>query len=234
MFGAFFIVYGRPEEACRRSGAPAVQRVGKIDLPYRIVHGRPEEDCQHKLTCAWRASRERWLFPTGFQKGVFMNSESKTTEQVKLVKADLKDAAKLHEMQVTSFWELFEKYQDFDTSPSNEPVEKVEARLKQDFTFFYFICIGTQRAGAIRIVDTKESGKNKRISPIFILPEFQGRGIAQKAIQLCEKLHGSSGWELDTILQEPKNCHLYEKLGYRRTGKTEAVNDKLTLVFYEK
>jgi hypothetical protein len=35
---------------------------------------------------------------------------------------------------------------------------KVEARLKQDFTFYYFICIGQQKAGAIRIIDKKENG----------------------------------------------------------------------------
>ncbi len=113
-------------------------------------------------------------------------------------------------------------------------VRKVEARLKQDFTFYYFICIGQQKAGAVRVVDRKETGKNKRISPIFILPEFQGKGIAQKAIRLCEEMHGSGNWELDTILQEPKNCHLYEKMGYRQTGRTQVINERLTLTFYEK
>ena len=88
--------------------------------------------------------------------------------------------------------------------------------------------------GAIRIVDRKENGVNKRISPIFILPEFSGQGIAQMAIRMCEELHGSERWELDTILQEPKNCYLYEKMGYRRTGVEKVINDKLTLVFYEK
>ena len=154
--------------------------------------------------------------------------------EIRLLRAGIEDAKELHSMQVESFRELFEKYQDFDTSPANESVEKVEARLKQNFTYYYFICIGMQKAGAIRIVDKKESGKNKRISPIFILPEFQGQGIAQKAIRLCEEIHGKEGWELDTILQEPKNCHLYEKMGYRQTGKTEVINERLTLVFYEK
>ena len=154
--------------------------------------------------------------------------------EVKLLRADADDAKEVHAMQVESFRELFEKYQDFDTSPANEGVEKVEERLKQEFTYFYFVCVGTQKAGAIRIIDEKETGKNKRISPIFILPEFQGHGIAQKAIQLCEEIHGNEGWELETILQEPKNCYLYEKMGYRQTGKTEVINERLTLVFYEK
>lgn len=154
--------------------------------------------------------------------------------EVTLFRANIDDAKEIHAMQVEVFKELLEKYQDFGISPGNENIEKVEARLKQDFSFYYFICIGQQKVGAVRIVDKKEAGKNKRISPIFILPEFQGKGIAQKAIRLCEELHGNGNWELDTILQEPKNCHLYEKMGYRQTGKTEVVNEKLTLTFYEK
>ena len=154
--------------------------------------------------------------------------------EVILLKANIDNAKELHAMQVEAFKELLEKYEDYDTNPGNESVKKVEARLRQDFTFYYFICIGQQKAGAIRIVDKKENGKNKRISPIFVLPEFQGKGVAQKAIRLCEEMHGNENWELETILQEPKNCHLYEKMGYCQTGKTKVINEKLTLVFYEK
>lgn len=154
--------------------------------------------------------------------------------EVKLLRANVDDAEELHAMQVRAFRELLEKYQDFDTSPASEGVEKVEGRLKQEFTYFYFICVGAQKAGAVRVIDRKETGKNKRISPIFLLPEFQGQGIGQKAIRLCEEIHGEEDWELDTILQEPKNCYLYEKMGYRQTGKTETVNERLTLVFYKK
>lgn len=119
--------------------------------------------------------------------------------EVTLLRAGIDNAKELHAMQVEAFKELLEKYQDFDTSPANENMKKVEARLKQDFTFYYFICIGQKKAGAIRIVDLKENGKNKRISPIFILPKFQGKGIAQKAIWLCEEIHGNENWELDTM-----------------------------------
>lgn len=153
---------------------------------------------------------------------------------VQLIRAGVEDAKELHAMQLEAFRELLDKYQDFDTSPGCESVERVEARLRQDFTYYYFICLGAQKVGAIRIVDKKEAGVSKRISPLFILPQFQGRGIAQRAIQMCEEIHGGQGWALETILQEEKNCYLYEKVGYRRTGKTEAVNERLTLVFYEK
>lgn len=66
------------------------------------------------------------------------------------------------------------------------------------------------------------------------MTEYRNQGFAQKAIQLAEEIHGESGWELDTILQEKGNCHLYEKMGYYQTGKTEMINDKLTLVSYKK
>ena len=88
--------------------------------------------------------------------------------------------------------------------------------------------------GVIRVVDAHDSEKAKRISPIFIMEEYRGNGYAQEAIRLAEEIHGAGNWELDTILQEKGNCYLYEKMGYRQTGKTEVVNDKMTLVFYKK
>ena len=75
--------------------------------------------------------------------------------------------------------------------------------------------------------DKQEEEKAKRISPIFIMPEYRNKGFAQKAIQLAEEIHGFSNWELDTILQEKGNCYLYEKMGYYQTGKTEKINEKL-------
>ena len=49
-----------------------------------------------------------------------------------------------------------------------------------------------------------------------------------------EKIHGSDNWCLDTILQETGNCYLYEKLGYKKTGVTEKINDYMDIVYYEK
>lgn len=63
---------------------------------------------------------------------------------------------------------------------------------------------------------------------------FRGRDYAQKAIQLAEEIHGSSNWNLDTILQEKSTYRLYEKMGYRQTGEFKTINERLTLVFYHK
>ena len=87
--------------------------------------------------------------------------------------------------------------------------------------------------GAIRVVD-KKNGNVKRISPIFILPEYRNQGFAQAAIKAAEEIHGADNWALDTILQEKVNCYIYEKLGYRKTGETKFINPLITLVYYKK
>ena len=136
-------------------------------------------------------------------------------------------------MQVEAFQVLLDKYQDFDTSPASEPVDKVLARFEQPWTTYFFIMANGEKTGVIRVVDKKD-GSRKRISPIWIMPEFRNRGYAQQAILAAEKIYGSGHWCLDTILQEKGNLHLYEKLGYHRTGRVDKINDKMDIVYYEK
>ena len=153
---------------------------------------------------------------------------------MKLNKIGVDDAEKLWKMQVKAFQGLYEKYQDTETSPATETIDKIIMRLNQPFTYYYFIEENGITVGAVRVVDRQEKGMAKRISPIFIMEEYRNKGYAQRAIQLVEEIHGSSDWELDTILQEKGNCYLYEKMGYQQTGKTETINNKMTLVFYKK
>lgn len=152
---------------------------------------------------------------------------------VYLKRASVADAKDIWSMQIESFAELFERYRDYETNPANERLDRVQWRLEQKSTYYYFICLDSEKVGAIRVVDRKD-GSNKRISPLFVLPQYRNQGIAQEAIRQCEEIHGSSCWDLDTILQEAGNCHLYEKMGYHQTGDTKVINDRLTLVFYEK
>lgn len=153
---------------------------------------------------------------------------------MKLIRISVDDAERLWKMQVEAFQDLYEKYQDTETSPATEKMDRIVMRLEQPFTYYYFIEVDDIIVGAVRVVDHQEAGTAKRISPIFIRKEHRNKGHAQKAIQLVEEMHGGSSWELETILQEKGNCYLYEKMGYHQTGKTEKINDKMTLVFYRK
>jgi GNAT superfamily N-acetyltransferase len=152
---------------------------------------------------------------------------------ISLVKSESKDAEIIHAMQIKSFMPLLEKYQDYETSPANEPIEKIIYKINQSFTDYYIIKSDSLDVGGVRIV--KKNDKRYRVSPIFILPKYQGKGIAQKVFQILEQMYSDANeWELDTILQEQGNCHLYEKVGYKQTGETKVINDRLTLVFYKK
>ena len=153
---------------------------------------------------------------------------------IKLIAANLEDLNTILQMQKEAFSELYAKYQDTETSPATEEYEDILFRINQTETTYYFITADNVKVGVIRIVDCKDGVTRKRISPIFIMPEYRNQGYAQQAIKEAERIHGNQNWKLDTILQEKGNCYLYEKLGYHQTGKTEQINDKMTIVFYEK
>ena len=136
-------------------------------------------------------------------------------------------------MQVEAFSGLLEKYQDFDLSPAAEGIDKIRARYEQPWTTYFFIEAEGSDVGAIRVVDKKD-GSRKRISPLWIMEEYRGKGYAQAAITAAEELYGANHWELDTILQEKGDLHLYEKMGYHQTGKIEHINDRMDIVFYIK
>lgn len=153
--------------------------------------------------------------------------------RVTLRKAERADLQKIWEMQVEAFKELLEVYQDYDMSPAAESIDKIVARFEQPWTTYFFIEAEGTEVGVVRLVDKKD-GSRKRISPIWIMKEFRGKGYAQDAIRALEALYGADNWCLDTILQEKGNCHLYEKMGYHQTGRIDNINERMDIVYYEK
>ena len=152
---------------------------------------------------------------------------------ITLRQAQRDEIQKIWDMQIEAFRELLEKYQDYDLSPGAEPVDKVIARFEQPWTKYFFIEAEGTDVGVIRVVDMKD-GSRKRISPLWIMKEYRGKGYAQDAMLAAEEIYGADNWSLDTILQEKGNIHLYEKMGYHRTGKIEHINDKMDIVYFEK
>ncbi len=152
---------------------------------------------------------------------------------VTLRQAKREDVETIWKMQVEAFRGLLEKYQDYDISPGAEGIDKVNARFEQPWTKYLFIEAEGTDVGVIRVVDKKD-GSRKRISPLWIMEEYRGKGYAQAAILAVEEIYGADYWSLDTIMQEKGNCHLYEKMGYHQTGKVEHINDRMDIVFYEK
>ena len=153
---------------------------------------------------------------------------------IKLIKATIGDAEEIHQMQIESFKELLDTYQDYDTNPGNESIDTVVKKINQEVSDYYIIQLMDTSVGAVRVIRL-DDGKKCKVATIFILPEYQNKGIAQKVFKIIEEMYKpENGWILDTIMQEKGNCHLYEKIGYTRTGKIENINEKMDIVFYEK
>ena len=153
--------------------------------------------------------------------------------EVKLIKASRDEMKTIWLMQKKAFGGLLEKYHDYGISPASESYERIIEKYEMEGSFYYFISDSGVNVGVIRIID-EQDGSRKRISPIWIMPEHRNKGYAQAAIKEAERIHGADNWSLDTILQEKGNLHLYEKLGYHRTGKIEKINDRMDIVYYEK
>lgn len=153
--------------------------------------------------------------------------------QITLTRAFESDCILIHKMQQDAFKPLLEKYKDYETNPGAESLLRIKQRMEQSFSDYYFIQLNSHIIGAVRIArDVKDTG---RISPMFILPEYQGKGYAQQAMKQIELFYPDvNTWELDTIKQEQKLCHLYEKMGYRAAGKEVEIQEGMTIIYYVK
>ncbi|MHB8063403.1 MAG: hypothetical protein ACYDG2_12340 [Ruminiclostridium sp.] len=103
--------------------------------------------------------------------------------RVQLLKADANGCCQIYQMQIKAFAHLLDKYHDYTTNPGAEPLERIIQRMEQTFTDYYFIQLGSENIGAIRVVRLHDGAC--RISPMFILPEFQGKGYGPAGHQEC-------------------------------------------------
>ncbi len=153
--------------------------------------------------------------------------------KITLEKATESDASVLFQMQIDSFSPLLNKYKDYETNPANESIEKTILRINNPSSNYYKMIIDSNLVGAI-CISKKEIPYKFWISPMFIHPNYQGKGIAQQVLILIEEMFPEArSFELATILEE-RNCFLYEKMGYKRTEVTKKLNDKTTLIYYKK
>jgi len=156
---------------------------------------------------------------------------------IELVRAELKDAELIHSMKYESFLPLYERYRDDATSPVSEPLSKVVRQLQEERTDYWLIRHEDSIVGAVRVVSDGivDERNTYRISPLFILPACQNRGFGYATIVALFAAYPQADlWQLSTIKQEKGNCHLYEKCGFRISSPEKIVNERMTLVFYQK
>jgi len=150
---------------------------------------------------------------------------------VKQISSDSADI--VHNIQKKSFKPLLNKYHDYDVNPAMESVELIREKIDRANTTAYIFQLNNINVGWVRVTELED--KIYKISALCVLPEYQNRGIAQETLKRIESYHSDARkWILSTIFQEKGNCHLYEKMGYVKVGELNQVNERMTLVSYEK
>ncbi len=151
--------------------------------------------------------------------------------KVMQISSDIADI--VHDIQKRSFKQLLDKYHDYDVNPAMESIYMVKEKMDRANTTAYIFKLNDVNVGWVRVTELAEV--TYKISALCVLPEYQNRGIAQEALKQIESHYPKAQkWILDTILQEKGSCHLYEKLGYKKVGDLIPINERMTLVSYEK
>lgn len=153
---------------------------------------------------------------------------------ISLQRISSRDGAKWLELQIEAFAPLLAKYQDYEINPAMETLACVSNRMDSPCRDHYLIINDGDIVGGVRTF-WWDGTTRYRIGGIFILPRFQNMGLGRIAMKEVEALYpNSTSWELDTLLQEPRNLHFYESLGYQRQGDARVINNNLSLVSYSK
>lgn len=145
---------------------------------------------------------------------------------VRIKQSELKTA---WHMQQKGFLDIFLKYFDLINPIFNSYKKFIKYFERGDM---YWITLNGKHVGQIWISIKEDCGLLARI---FVLKKYRDKGIAQQAILLSESFYPDCRrWCLDTIMQKKRNCHLYEKLGYIPTGVQKKINNRMTIIDYEK
>ena len=93
---------------------------------------------------------------------------------VSLEKANTEDAVEIHKFQKLAFAKLLEKYQDFETNPGADTLEKIRSKLNRNDTEYYFIKNDEDKLG---------------VTYKAITNYMEGKEVSEKDRKTIERLH---------------------------------------------
>lgn len=153
--------------------------------------------------------------------------------EVLFEKANLDDVERLLEIQKDAFQEALILYEDYETSPAFESVEKITYKIQHHN--YYKIIADREIVGGIHIY--KKGEGHYYLNRIFVHPNYENMGIGRMAMTFVEndkEFEDAFIWSLETPHKSYKNHYFYESLGYVRTGHEQEINEKLKIIHYKK
>lgn len=114
-------------------------------------------------------------------------------------------------------------------NPPQEKIAWVEEGI-QHKEFFFITTRNTDLVGMVRILNEDklywgpQQEKAKYVHSLVVKEEFNGKGIGAKILQEIEmkaKKEDCNYLRLDADTKNPKLCHYYENLGFKKVGVKE-------------
>lgn len=150
---------------------------------------------------------------------------------MKIIRISDEYAGIVQKILQNAYLPLLEKYHDEEQNPANSTIERIKWHINHQDA--YLLQTDNENVGYVRI---KQRGIGEySISDLAIRTDCQNKGYAQYFLKALEKEYPAAGkWSLVTIPEEPKDCHLYEKLGYMQQGIVSEINENMHMVLYVK
>lgn len=145
---------------------------------------------------------------------------------ITIEKATITDAEELTEITKRTFDEELRKWLpnpenavDYNIQPPGYSSIKMTKYMIRELEYFKVLMDKEIVGGIIITISGKCYG---RIDRIFIDPNYQGKGIGSRVINLIEdEFTNVRNWDLETSSRQINNHYFYEKMGYKTIFKTE-------------
>ncbi len=154
---------------------------------------------------------------------------SLNSEKIPVELATVEDAESILELQKIAFNSEAEAHND----PNIEPMIQTLDSLKNDFKSHIFMksMVGNKIVGSVR---GQKKGDTGWIYRLAVDPNYQELGVGKRLMKAIESYFSEcSKFELFTSSLSRKNIYFYKKQGYVEI-RTEVINDKLTMVYFQK
>lgn len=150
--------------------------------------------------------------------------------EIKIQRTNINEAEVLLDIQREAFKEDLEKYQDYDTSPATESIEKLIRKINN--SFHYTVFLDNTIIGGIEV--RKLSETQFYLNRIYLSPTYHNQGIGTKLMKFVENEFSQAlEWTLSTPYMNYRNHYFYENFGYKKISE-HTITEKLILFDYIK
>ena len=148
---------------------------------------------------------------------------------MKIIKAEIADAADILALQKLSYQSEAEIYNDYDIPPLKQTVDEIKEQFKNHI-FLKAVHDG-EIIGAVRAYE--ESG-TCHVGRLAVHPDHQNKGIGTALMNKIERYFKPERFELLVGAKSSKNIRLYKKLGYSIYDTSKFGHGDIEVFYMEK